>query len=211
MKQLLSTLSLLLLAACARSEDASLVQPDSREGYNRIDPVGAPEANDQGPAIGQWRAALQDDAQALEFGPMGTEPLFSLLCTPARGVTLQRHGEVPAGPLPAMQVSVGSYAEQLPVTAGGGTVPMLRAEVAAGSRLLTALGTSAGPIHVRVADAAVTMPPSPLVADYLGSCARGETAVLPGNSAAPAPEPAANQAGPAANQAAPANSAAPTG
>src|SRR4028118_1396393 len=85
-------LVLALLAGCARSEEASLVQPDSKEGYNQVGKVGSPEADDREPAIGQWRASLQENVQALEFGPVGTEPLVSLLCNGRTSVLLQRHG-----------------------------------------------------------------------------------------------------------------------
>ena len=201
----------LLLAACARSEEASMVPPDGNQGYNRVDTVRSPEQDDREPAIGQWRAALQDERQALEFGPMGTEPLFSLLCMPeGGGVVLQRHGAVPAGALPTMQVTIGAVAERLPVTAGGGTIPMLRAELRPTSRLFGQLTAARQAIVTRLDDGSpLIMPASPLVADYLRSCGRpqgtlpGNTsagnssgAVPAGNSAAPAAPPAANAAQP---------------
>ena len=192
----------LLLAACARSEEASLVQPDSNQGYNRVGAVTTPEQDDGEAAIGEWRASLQEDRAALEFGPMGTEPLFSLLCTDARGVLLQRHGGAPNGPLPAMQITIGNNNERLPVTAGGATIPMLRAELTQGSRLLQALVSSVQPITVRLDDAApLVIPASPLVADYLRTCTQGQ----------PARASTSNPAAPAGNSAAPAsaNSAAP--
>lgn len=205
MTRLAPLLCLVLLAACARSEEASLVQPDSGEGYNRIGKVRSPDANDREPAIGQWRASLQEDRQALEFGPTGTEPLFSLLCTANRGVLLQRHGAVPAGTTPAMQVTVGDINERLPAAMAGGTIPMLRVELPQGNRLLGAIATSGEPVTIRLDDAApLVMPPSPLVGDYIGSCGRAQPAPAGGNIAAPVvPTPAGNSAAPAGNAAQP--------
>ncbi len=210
--------AILLLAACARSEEASLVPPDSNQGYNQVEKVSSPEADDREPAIGQWRASLQQNIQALEFGPMGTEPLFSLLCTGNRGVLLQRHGGAPAGPLPAMQVGKGELNQRLQVNAGGGTIPMLRAEIPLDSPLAQAIVGGSDPLMIRLDDGApLILPPSPLIGDYLRSCTTAQP--LPtnqggseggnmqaGNSAAAAPAPgpaAANSNQPAANTATP--------
>lgn len=189
-------LALLLLAACARSEEASLVPPDGNQGYNRVGAVGAPEQDDGEPSIGEWRASLQEDRPALEFGPMGTEPLFSLLCTPNMGVLLQRHGGAPTGPLPQMRVTIGGVDAEFPVTAGGGAIPMLRAELPRASQAMQALASSGQPLTARLGDAApLVIPASPLVADYVRSCARPQAA-RPGNSAAALP---GNDAAPAAS------------
>lgn len=208
--------ALLLLAGCARSEEASLVPPDSNQGYNQVGSVGTPEADDMEPAIGQWRASLQENVQALEFGPVGTEPLFSLVCAGNRSVILQRHGGVPAGPLPAMQLNKGQLNERVPVTTGGGAIPMLRAEVPLQSPLAQAIGAGAEPLMIRLDDGApLILPASPLVGDYLRSCTTAQPLPAAANGqpgAAPAGNAAATNgaapAQPAANSAAPANSAA---
>jgi hypothetical protein len=207
MTRTLSLLALFLAAGCARSEEASLVPPDSKEGYNQVGKVGSPEADDQEPAIGQWRASLQENVQALEFGPMGTEPLFSFLCTGNRSVLLQRHGGAPAGPLPPLEFNKGQLTERLPVSVGGGTIPMLRAEVPLESPLAQAVGGGNEPLLVRLGDSApLVLPPSPLIADYLRSCATarpiaaGNTQAGNSAGAAPAAAPAANNAAPAPAQ-----------
>ena len=214
MTRIAPAFALLLIAGCARSEDASLVPPDSNQGYNQVGKVGTPEQDDREPAIGQWRASLQENVQALEFGPMGTGPLFSLLCTGNQSVLLQRHGGAPAGPLPAMQVSIGDINERLPVTAGGGTIPMMRAEVPLNSRIATALGASGQPLSIRSEDGApLIIPASPMIQDYLRRCTTmrpGET----GGGAAPAGQQSGNRAAPAppvANGAAPAPAPAANG
>lgn len=210
MNRIAPAFALLLVAGCARSEEASLVPPDSNYGYNQVGKVGTPEQDDDEVAIGQWRASLQENVQALEFGPMGTEPLFSLLCTGNQSVLLQRHGGAPAGPLPVMQITIGDLNERLPVTAGGATIPMLRAEVALNSRIAGALGSAVEPLVVRLEDGApLIMPPNPLIVDYVRSCAT----VRPGEGAAVQPPPGAlpaNSAGaasPAGDDAAPAPAA----
>ena len=193
----------LLLAACARSEEASMVPPDSNQGYNRVGAVSSPEKDDREPAIGQWRAALQDDRQGLEFGPLGTEPLFSLLCAQeGGGVTLQRHGSATGN---VMQVTIGDVTERLPAAAGGGSIPMLRADLAPTSRMFGLVAAAAEPIVIRLDDGSpLILPHGPLVADYVRTCGRTQQQALPGNmsagnESAAAPAPAANSAAPATN------------
>lgn len=206
-----SALALLLLAGCARSEEASLVPPDSKEGYNQVGKVGSPEEDDREPAIGQWRASLQENLQVLEFGPVGTEPLFSLLCTGNRSVLLQRHGGAPAGPLPTMQLSKGQATERLQLTAGGGAIPMLRSEVPLGSPVAEAVAAGGEPLLVRLDDGPpLVLPPSPLIGDYLRSCTAARPVAAPAGGA-PANGQVGNSAGaaPVAAPPAPGNAAAP--
>ncbi len=209
--------ALALLAGCARSEEASLVPPDGKEGYNQVKSVGTPEEDDREPAIGQWRSSLQENVQALEFGPMGTEPLFSLLCTGNRSVLLQRHGGIPAGPIPVMQISKGELNERLQPAAGGGAIQMLRVETPLGSPLAEMVAAGGEPLMIRLGDGVpLVLPSSPLIGDYLRGCATGgglpvgqgrpagqQQPAAGGNTAAPA----ANTAGPATNAAAPAPAA----
>ncbi len=193
----------LLLAACARSEEASMVPPEGNQGYNRVGQVRTPEQDDREPSIGQWRASLQDERQALEFGPMGTEPLFSLLCAPQGGaVLLQRHGAAStAGAQQAMVVTVGDVSERLAVSSGLGAIPMQRGEVAPTSPIFGLLVASAQPIVIRVDDVPpLILPHSPLVGDYVRGCGRGQDSAQPGNDVAAnttAAAPAANAAAPA--------------
>lgn len=210
MTRIIPILAVLALAGCARSEEASLIPPDSNSGYNQVGRVGVPEEDDREPAIGQWRASLQENVQALEFGPMGTEPLFSLLCSGNRAVWLQRHGGAPAGPLPEMQVARGDLTERLPITVTGGAVPMLRTEIQLQSPLAVALASQGEVLTITLGDTApLILPASPMIGDYFRSCATatplptgtGEAAAT-GNSAAPALENSAALA-PAANSAQP--------
>ena len=213
MTRIIPILAVLALAGCARSEEAALIAPDSNTGYNQVGSVGLPEDDDREPAIGQWRASLQENVQALEFGPMGTEPLFSLLCSGNRAVWLQRHGGAPAGPLPEMVVERGDVNERLAVTVTGGAVPMLRTEVQLSSPLAQSIAAQGEVLVVTLGDTApLILPASPLIADYLRSCqtatplptttadgaATGNSAAPApaGNTAAPAPAPAANAAQP---------------
>jgi len=78
-------LSLVLLAACARSEDASVVV-DTNE-LRAVEQVRAPEQDDEELALGEWRETLQDEHPALEFGPNGAPPLFSLRCDARRSTS----------------------------------------------------------------------------------------------------------------------------
>lgn len=173
MLRMLVPVSILLLAGCARTEDASTV-PAEEGGYNRVEEVRSSDAEDQELALGEWRPSLQNELRALEFGPNGTEPLFSMLCGDNGAVILQRHGTVPVGGLEMMTVSVGGQARQVQATAAAGTVPMLRAEIATSEPLLGELTGAQGPITMRLGDGApLILPPSPLIGQFVRSCSGG--------------------------------------
>lgn len=163
-------LAAILCAACARSEDASVLA--NVQGADR--PPPQPTALDDGePAIGEWRESLQDDFAALDFGPLGAPPLFSLRCGERDGLLLQRHGMIATGDLPVMLVTIGSETRRLPVASAGGTIPMLRAALAPRDPLLVNLRASA-PITIRIGDTPpLVLPPSPLVAALIESCLSG--------------------------------------
>ncbi|MEA3029429.1 MAG: hypothetical protein QOJ53_238 [Sphingomonadales bacterium] len=183
--------ALVLLAGCARSEEANLMPADAN-GSTRIAETVRPERDDQEPALGAWRETLQDEARAIEFGPTGAPPSFSVRCDARRGILLQRHGIEAAGDLPVMLVSVGSETRRLAVTSGEGPLPMLRASLNASDVLVAGLSRAAAPIAVRIGDLPpLILPPSPLIGAYITQCTTG---------ALPAPGGAA-----ATNQAAPAN------
>lgn len=182
---------IVLLAGCARSEDASLLPPGN-DSASTVEQV-RPERDDEEPALGEWRATLQDEQRAIEFGPRGAAPLFSIACDSRRGLLLQRHGLEPAGDLPVMLVSVGSETRRLAVTAGDGPIPMLRASLAGSDTLVAALSRTTMPIAIRIGDSPpLILPASPTIGGYIGECQAG---------ALPAPAGPAN-----ANAAAAANS-----
>lgn len=181
---------LVLLAGCARSEEANLMPADAN-GSTRIAETVRPERDDQEPALGQWRETLQDEARAIEFGPAGAPPLFSIRCDARRGILLQRHGIEAAGDLPVMLVSVGSETRRLAVTSGEGPLPMLRASLNASDVLVAGLSRAAAPIAVRIGDSPpLILPPSPLIGTYITQCTTG---ALPG----PGGTAAANETAPA--------------
>lgn len=190
--------ALLLLAACARSEEASLVPPESDEGYNAVERVRTPERDDQEVAIGEWRRTLQEEQLAVEFGPVGATPLFSMRCEDRRGLLLQRHGTVPVGDLPMMMVQVGSEARRLAVTPAGGSVPMLRSSLAPSDELMSTLAEAQAPITIRIGDAVpLIMPPDPAIGAFVEECRSGQVApAAPADAAEPVVEPAGNAAEP---------------
>lgn len=186
--------AVLLLVGCARSEDATLVATDANQSARTVEQV-RPERDDEEPALGQWREALQGEQHVIEFGPTGAPPLFSIGCDARRGLLVQRHGIEPTGDLPVMLVTVGSETRRLAVTGGDGPIPMLRATLNGADPLAANMGRAAAPITVRIGDSApLILPTSPLVGTYVGRCTGGE---LP----APAPEAGASAAA-TANQAA---------
>ena len=193
-------LALLLLAACARSEEAEVVA--NANEVQAVEQVRTADQDEEEIALGEWRETFQDEHGALEFGPTGTPPLFSLRCDERRSVFLQRHGTPLSGDLPMMLVTVGSDTRRLAVTNVGGAVPMIRASLAPSDELIRVLTSANVPIVIRIGDAVpLVLPPGPAIGAFLGRCASGAGgAPVPeasANVAAPAPAPAANQAEPA--------------
>src|SRR3954470_20956571 len=191
--------ALVLLAGCARSEEANLVPADTN-GSTRVAEQVRPERADEEPALGAWRDTIQDTQRALEFGPQGAPPLFSLACDERRGLILQRHGIQPAGDLPVMMVSIGSETRRLAVTGGEGPIPMLRASLSPSDQLAVNLARATQRITIRIGDSPpLILPPSPLIGTYVGQCENGGLAAArpagAGNSAAPANAAAGNVAG----------------
>lgn len=194
-------LPLVLLAGCARSEDASVVA--NGNDLQAVEQVRTPEQDDEDIALGQWRDTLQDQAAALEFGPQGAPPLFSLRCDARRSVYLQRHGQALSGDLPVMLISIGSETRRLAVTAVAGPTPILRASLAPSDHLVSTLAGAATPITIRIGDAPpLVLPPGPAIGTFLGRCASGAeppagntvaeaNESTEANAAAPAPPPAA--------------------
>ena len=187
---------ILLLAGCARSEDASLVPSGDNESVRTVEQV-RPERDEEEPALGEWRATLQDAQRAIEFGPRGASPLFSIVCDARRGLLLQRHGLEPAGDLPVMLVSVGSETRRLAVTGGEGPIPMLRASLNGSDTLVAALSRTTTPIAIRIGDSApLILPPGPMIGAYIGECQSGALPALHGDAGVNVAAPAnANAAG----------------
>src|SRR3954453_11902641 len=181
-------IAFVLLAGCARSEEANLLPADPG-GNGRVAEQVRPERADEEPALGAWRDTIQDTQRALEFGPQGAPPLFSLACDERRGLVLQPHVIQPAGDLPVMTVSIGSETRRLAVTGGDGPIPMLRASLSPSDQVATSLSHAAGPITIRLGETPpLTLPPSPLIGTYIGQCESGALAapVAAANAAAPA-------------------------
>ncbi len=183
---------LLLLAACARSEDASVLA-DANESMPAIERVNANDSASEEIAAGEWRDVLQEQAAAVEFGPAGSPPVFSMRCDGRGGILLQRHGNAPTGDLPTMVVTIGEDARRLAVTAAEGNVPMLRAALGAGDPLINAIARAVEPIVIRIGDAEpLVLPPGPAIAAFTTRCSSAEapaaeanaSEVAEGNSAA---------------------------
>lgn len=192
----------ILLAGCARSEDASVVA-DSNGVTHSVERVRPAQLDEDDLALGTWRDSLQDEFAALEFGPDGAPPVFSLRCDGRRGAFLQRHGAALAGDLPTMLVTVGSDTRRFAVTSAGGSIPILRATLTSGDPFRQTLTTADSPIVVRIGDSPpLALPPSERIGAFLDGCASPDGRPAPREEAAPAEPTEANGAEPAANGAA---------
>lgn len=193
-------IAVLLLAGCARSEQASYTQIDNETTAN-LTAAGQPEGEEDELAIGGWRTGLQDDQPVLEFGPTGAAPVFSLGCDPRRALLLQRYGAVPPGDLPVMLVAVGSETRRLPIAAASGVTPMLRGTLPSNDPFRPVLVAATSPIVIRIGDSPpLVLPPNAMIGAYAEQCANGVAGTVTGAPPAIGNGAAANQA--AANEAA---------
>ena len=170
-----------LLAGCARSEEARYAQIDNT-------PLPAINISDQGEedelTVGTWQTGLQEDQPVLEFGPVGAPSRFSIGCDQRRNLLLQWPGAAPGGDLPNMFVTVGSETRRLAVVGAGSANPVLRGTLAANDPFMRVLTGATTRIVVRMGDAQpLVMPPSPTIAAYAQQCASGQgRAAAPGNN-----------------------------
>jgi hypothetical protein len=190
-------LAVILLAGCARSEDASITVD-----MNQMAPdIAIRNSAEEEIASGAWRESTQENSPVLEFADAAAQPLVSLRCGERGGLMIQRHGAQSAG---VLSIAVGRERREIQAA----LVPpgLLRATLNGGDPLIAALGGAATPIGVRAVGAApLLLPPGPPVTAFVSRCATsgpppttapGNTNV--GNTAAPA----ANAASPATNGAA---------
>lgn len=185
--------ALLLLAGCARSEEANFVSVDNAAAQ-AVETVNSSEGDDEEIALGAWRASVLGDQPTLEFGPSGAPALFSLACDSRHGLLLQRHGAAPSGDLPAMLVTIGSETRRLALTNTTGPLPMLRSTLQPGDPFLAILTGAGVPIIIRIGDTPpLVLPPSPMIADYVSQCSGGgaepeveSNGIIEINSTAPA-------------------------
>ncbi len=179
--------AILALAACAQSEEASLVPPQEDDGYNLVSPVKT-LATEGDLAVGGWASSRQDDEPVMQFGSPATEPLFSFRCDEGGGLILQRHGVIAGPGMNLMHVEAGGGARRLTVSPAEGPLPMLRGSVPADSDLVRELASSKDRITVKIGDGeGLVMPSSPLLGEFIRSCpAERSDSELTGNAAAAA-------------------------
>lgn len=189
-------LAVILLAGCARSEDASITVD-----MNQMAPdIAIRNSAEEEIASGAWRESTQDNSPALEFADAAAQPLVSLRCAERGGLIVQRHGAQSAG---ALSIAVGR--ERRDVQAELVPPGLLRATLNAGDPLIAALGGAATPIGVRaVGVAPLLLPPGPPVTAFVGRC------TVSGQPATPSNTSDGNTAAPAANSASPATNGAAT-
>ena len=84
--------AIVLLAGCARSEEARYAQVENVQlpALNAADPAGGDELT-----IGTWQTGLQQDRPVLDFGPAGAPARFSIGCDDRRNLLLLWPGAAP--------------------------------------------------------------------------------------------------------------------
>ena len=165
--------ALLLLAGCARSEDAR----DTRTANLPLPALNTSDLGEEDElSIGSWQTAVQDGQPVLEFGAVGAPARFSLSCDARRNLILQWPGAAPGGELPNMLVTVGSETRRLAVASAGTANPMLRATLPANDPFMRVLTGASARIFVRIGGDAqpLVMPPSVMIAAYARQCTNGE-------------------------------------
>lgn len=189
-------IAIVLLAGCARSEDASVAVDMNEMAPDIVRNSGA----DEEITSGTWRESTQGSNTALEFvAGDGAQLQFSLRCGERGGLILQRHGVGQAGGSSALSVAVGRERRDIAASLEEG---MLRATLAGGDSLIAALGSAATPIGVRGTGLApLLLPPGPSLNTFVGRCAAsGQSEPPAGNTTAGnTAEPATNTAAPASN------------
>ncbi|HYJ29600.1 MAG TPA: hypothetical protein VEW25_04590 [Allosphingosinicella sp.] len=204
MKPVAAAFSLILLAACARTEDASVRPAESNDSYSAVEQVRDQAGEDREPALGEWRRALQEERPALEFGPSGTAPLIMIVCGERGGLVLQRSGAPAPGASPMLSVTVGGQGRQLSVVSSGGSTPVQRTTLAPGDLLIQQLAVATAPIALRFGDGTqLLLPHSPMIGQFAQGCSTG----FPRNAAAGASTAEGNGQAAAAAQPAAANEA----
>lgn len=195
MKPTAAALSLILLAACARTEDASVGPDESNESYSAVEQVRAQGGDEREATLGEWRRGLQQERPALEFGPSGTAPLLTMVCGDRGGLVIQRPGAPAPGAGPMLSITVGGQGRQLQMTPVPGAVPMQQAAIAPGDTLIQQLGAAQAPIAIRFGDGTqLVLPQNALIGQFAQGCSTGFT----GRGDAAAPAPAGNAEAPAA-------------
>jgi hypothetical protein len=184
MKPAAAAFFLILLAACARTEDASVRPAESNDSYSAVEQVRDQAGDDREPALGEWRRALQEEQPALEFGPTGTAPLIMIVCGERGGLVLQRSGAPAPGASPTLSVTVGGQGRQLSVVSTGGATPVQRTTLAPGDLLIQQLAVATAPIALRFGDGTqLLLPHSPMIGQFAQGCSTG----FPREAAAGAP------------------------
>jgi hypothetical protein len=191
--------ALILLAACARSEEAKVRPLEGNETNKAVAQTRASDNASDEQAIGEWRLGLQQERQALEFGSAGTVPLITIVCGDRGGFVLERPGVLPPGAAPSLGIAIGGgQARQLPLTTGTGATAVQSATITAGDPLLQQLAGAQAPIVLRFGDATpLVLPHSPLIGQFGSTCADGRP--LGGPAEQNATAPAADNAQSSAN------------
>lgn len=185
----------ILLAGCARSEDASITVDMNQMAPDIAIRNGAEEEI----ASGAWRESTQENSPVLEFADTSAQPMVSLRCGERGGLMIQRHGAQSAG---ALSIAVGR--ERRDVQAELVPPGLLRATLNGGDPLIGAIGGAATPIGVRaVGVAPLLLPPGPPVTAFVGRCTvSGQPPATTNSSAGNIVAPAANSTSPTTNGAA---------
>ena len=154
----------LLLAGCARTEEANQSQAD--QAGNLAAQAGGPASEADSLTQGAWTVG----SEASFEGPSGAVELV-IRCDQRRGLIVQRPGLVPRGQLALVQLRTGGVVRRLAVTAPVGGSAGVEAVVPYNDQLIEPLMRFDEPLEVRFAGLdTLQLPPSWQVAGFVRDC-----------------------------------------
>ena len=153
-----------LLAGCARTEEADESQADERA--NEAAQLNAAAGESDGLTKGAWAVG----SEASFEGASGAIELV-IRCDQRRGLVIQRPGLVPRGQLALLQLRSGRVVRRLAVTAPVGGSAGIEAVVPYNDQLIEPLMRFDEPLEVRFAGLdTLQLPPSWQVAGFVRDC-----------------------------------------
>ncbi|GAA0275874.1 hypothetical protein GCM10009127_15640 [Alteraurantiacibacter aestuarii] len=118
-----------LLAACSSGEDVSEEEVQAPEPVLTSTPVATAAPDGSPLAEGQWTISEDANGASASFGPAGSDALVVIACTTASRALSMTVAGSSDGTQPYV-IEAGGTAARLDMVSTGGTLPMMRADIA---------------------------------------------------------------------------------